>query len=213
MSELKPILAQLGKALRPTAILALSIAVLLSLPATSQARDLKKPMREASIAPSAEMQSDSSSDYRLGSGDKVRISVFNQKDMTDVYQVDGLGRIAFPLIGQIDAGGLTPKQLEQKLMKALSPDYVRNPHVSVVVLTARPFYILGEVTKPGSYPYVSGMTVLTAAAQAGGFTYRARESSFDLQRTDQTGRKKTMEAKPDTPVQPGDVITVNERFF
>src|SRR5262249_17483132 len=123
------------------------------------------------------------------------------------------GHIAFPLIGDIDANGLTPKQLEVKLAKALSPDYVRNPHVSIVVLTARPFYILGEVTKPGSYPYVSGMTVLTTAAQAGGFTYRANEDSFDLQRPDPSGKKKTIDAKPDTPEQPGDIIKVNERWF
>jgi len=167
--------------------------------------------REASFAPQTSI--DSGADYKLGSGDKVRITVFNQRELTDVYQVDGLGRIAFPLIGQIEAGGLTPKQLEARLVHALSPDYVKNPHVSVVVLTARPFYILGEVTKPGSYPYVSGMTVLTAAAQAGGFTYRADEDSFDLERAGPNGGKKKIEAKPDTPVEPGDIIKVNERFF
>lgn len=152
-------------------------------------------------------------DYRLGNGDKVRISVFNQRDLTDIYQVDGLGRIAFPLVGQIDVGGLTPKQLEQKIAKVLSPDYVRNPHVSVVVLTYRPFYILGEVTKPGSYPYVSGMTMINAVALAGGFTYRADEDSFNLMRPDRVGKKLKVDAKPETPVQPGDVITVNERIF
>jgi polysaccharide export outer membrane protein len=158
-------------------------------------------------------QSDADADYRLGSGDKVRISVFNQRDLTDVYQVDGLGRIAFPLVGQIQAGGLTPKQLEAKLARVLSPDYVKNPHISVVVLNYRPFYILGEVNKPGSYPYVSGMTMLNAAALAGGFTYRADEDSFDLERPDKSGKKSKVDAKPETPIQPGDVITVNERIF
>ncbi|MBV9331090.1 MAG: polysaccharide export protein, partial [Alphaproteobacteria bacterium] len=173
-----------------------------------------QPLREAAYSPAqAPAQSTADSDYRLGSGDKVRISVFNQRELTDIYQVDGLGHIAFPLVGQIDAGGLTPRQLEEKVAKVLSPDYVRNPHVSVVVLTYRPFYIIGEVTKPGSYPYMSGMTVLTAAAQAGGFTYRADEDSFDLQRPGADGKKKKIDAKPDTPVQPGDIITVNERIF
>jgi protein involved in polysaccharide export with SLBB domain len=152
-------------------------------------------------------------DYRLGNGDKVRITVFNQRDLTDIYQVDGLGRIAFPLVGQIDVGGLTPKQLEQKLAKVLSPDYVKNPHISVVVLSFRPFYIIGEVTKPGSYPYVSGMSMINAVALAGGFTYRADEDSFDLMRPDKSGKKVKISAKPETPVQPGDVITVNERIF
>jgi polysaccharide export outer membrane protein len=170
-------------------------------------------IQQASLAPGVSSGIDSNSSYRLASGDRIRILVFNQKELTDVYQIDGRGHIAFPLIGDIDANGLTPKQLEVKLAKALSPDYVRNPHVSIVVLTARPFYILGEVTKPGSYPYVSGMTVLTAAAQAGGFTYRANEDSFDLQRPDRSGRKQKIDAKPDTPVQPGDVIKVNERWF
>lgn len=180
------------------------------------------PIRDAKANPgdgqSSMGQSDGAggaqdADYRLGNGDKVRITVFNQRDLTDVYEVDGLGRIAFPLVGQIEAGGLTPKQLEQKIAKVLSPDYVRNPHVSVVVLTYRPFYILGEVTKPGSYPYVSGMTLLNAVALAGGFTYRADEDSFDLMRPDRSGKKSKMSAKPETPVQPGDVITVNERIF
>jgi len=166
--------------------------------------------REASFGP---MTTASDADYRLGSGDKVRITVFNQRELTDVYQVDGMGRIAFPLIGQIQAGGFTPKQLEVRLAHALSPDYVKNPHISVVVLTARPFYILGEVTRPGSYPYVSGMTVLTAAAQAGGFTYRANEDSFDLERAGPSGGKRKIDAKPDTPIEPGDIIKVNERFF
>lgn len=168
--------------------------------------------REASLGTSA-TQADAGADYRLGTGDKVRIVVFNQRELTDVYQVDGTGRITVPLIGQIQATGLTPKQLESRLIHALSPDYVKNPHVSVVVLTARPFYILGEVTKPGSYPYISGMTVLTAAAQAGGFTYRANEDSFDLERPNGSGGKRKIDAKPDTPIEPGDVIKVNERFF
>jgi len=81
------------------------------------------------------------------------------------------------------------------------------------VLSFRPFYIIGEVTKPGSYPYVSGMSMINAVALAGGFTYRADEDSFDLMRPDKSGKKVKVSAKPETPVQPGDVITVNERIF
>jgi protein involved in polysaccharide export with SLBB domain len=172
-----------------------------------------KPGAASDTQASVEGTAGADSAYRLGSGDKVRIIVLNPRDLTDIYQVDGLGRIKFPLVGQIQAGGLTPKQLEQKVARVLSPEYARNPHVSVVVLNHRPFYILGEVTKPGSYPYVSGMTMINAIALAGGFTYRADEDSFDLLRTDKSGRKSKADATPETPVRPGDVITVNERIF
>jgi polysaccharide export outer membrane protein len=199
----------------------MSMLMLFFVSATAGSGAYAGSVRDASNNPTdaqvAAAQSDgmatTNDDYRLGNGDKVRVSVFNQRDLTDIYQVDGLGRIAFPLVGQIEVGGLTPKQLEQKIAKVLSPDYVRNPHVSVVVLTYRPFYILGEVTKPGSYPYVSGMSLINAVALAGGFTYRADEGSFDLMRPDRAGKKVKVDAKPETPVQPGDVITVNERIF
>jgi protein involved in polysaccharide export with SLBB domain len=149
----------------------------------------------------------------LGPGDHLRINVFNQKDLTGEYLVDGTGLLAFPLIGQVQAGGLTAHELERAIINKLKPDYLRDPNVNVVVLTYRPFYIVGEVKQPGSYPYVSGMTVINAIALAGGFTYRAKESSFYLTRADKDGRKNRMDATPDTSVQPGDVITVRERYF
>jgi protein involved in polysaccharide export with SLBB domain len=97
------------------------------------------------------------------------------------------------------------------LARVLSSDNLRNPHV--VVLNHRPFYVMGEVTRPGSYPYVSGMTMINAIALAGGFTYRADEDSFDLMRPGKSGKKSKVDAKAETPVKPGDVITVNERIF
>lgn len=151
--------------------------------------------------------------YRLGSGDRVRITIFGQPELTGEYQVDGTGQLAFPLIGQVQAGGLTGPGLEQALVDKLKPDYLKNPSVSVEVLTYRPFYIVGEVRQPGSYPYVTGMSVINAIALAGGFTYRARESSFYLSRTGPNGEKARLDATPETPVLPGDVITVRERYF
>lgn len=151
--------------------------------------------------------------YRLGSGDRVRITVYGQPELTGEFQVDGGGLLSYPLIGQVQAGGLTAKGLEQALVSKLKPDYLRNPSVSVEVLTYRPFYIVGEVRTPGSYPYVSGMTIINAIALAGGFTYRARESSFYLTRTGENGEKTRITASPETPVLPGDVITVRERYF
>lgn len=154
-----------------------------------------------------------SPDYRLGAGDRVRIIVFGEKDMTGEYLVDGSGLLSFPLIGNIKAGGLTASQLEKEITNKLKPDYLRDPNVSVVVLTYRPFYIVGEVKTPGSYAYVTGMTVINAVALAGGFTYRAKEGSFYVDRAGKNGKKTRIDADPETPVQPGDVITVRERYF
>ncbi|MDZ5649598.1 polysaccharide biosynthesis/export family protein [Nitrospirillum sp. BR 11828] len=152
-------------------------------------------------------------DYQLGPGDRVRITVFGQQDLSGEYAVDGSGTLSFPLVGQVHAGSLTAGELGKSLESSLSPNYIKNPHVSVEVLSYRPFYILGEVKTPGSYAYVSGMTVLNAVALAGGFTYRAREDDFRLQRTAKDGSKTQVDAEPTTPVQPGDVITVRERYF
>ncbi len=152
-------------------------------------------------------------DYQLGSGDHVRITVYNQPQLTGEYLVDGSGEMAFPLIGRVKAGGLTAGQLSREIEHKLSPDYIRDPHVSAEILTYRPFYIVGEVKTPGSYPYVSGMTVLNAIALAGGYTYRARDDSFYVTRNGPDGGKSKIKADPNTPVLPGDIITVRERYF
>ena len=150
--------------------------------------------------------------YHLGSGDHVRVTVFGEQDLSGNYQVDGAGKLAFPLIGQVDAGGLTASDLQARLSAALSPAYVKNPSVSVEILSYRPFYIVGEVRTPGSYPYVAGMAVINGVALAGGFTYRAKQNDFYVTRS--VGSEKVrLDADPETPVQPGDVITVRERFF
>lgn len=151
--------------------------------------------------------------YRLGSGDRVRVTVFGQPELTGEYAIDGGGQMSFPLIGQTKAGGLTAAELERDLVSKLSPGYLKDPSISVEVLTYRPFYIVGEVRTPGSYPFVNGMTVLNAVALAGGFTYRARENSFYLTRTDESGAKSKLSASPETAILPGDIITVRERYF
>jgi polysaccharide export outer membrane protein len=153
------------------------------------------------------------SGYRLDSGDRMRIIVFGQQNLTGEYALDGQGVLSFPLIGQINAKGMTPAQLEQAIVAKLHPDYIRNPSVAVEVMTRRPFYIVGEVKNPGSYPYVAGMSVINAVALAGGFTYRARESSFYIKRPDASGQTVRITATQETPVQPGDVIMVRERYF
>ncbi len=153
-----------------------------------------------------------SNEYRLGPGDRVRITVYGQNNLTGEYSVDGSGMLSFPLIGQVQAGGLTAGELQRAITDKLSPDYIKDPSVAAEVLTFRPFYILGEVRTPGSYPYVNGMAILNAIAVAGGFTYRAHEEKFYITRIT-NGHREKMAATPETDVLPGDIITVRERYF
>lgn len=185
---------------RPRRWRRLVLAFVLALPvAACQAPP--PPMDMAAPAPTP-------AEYHLGPGDKVRVHVFGDETLSGEHQVDGRGAFTFPLVGAIDAGGLTSTQLESVLETKLK-EYMRAPNVSVEILNYRPFYIVGEIRKPGSYPYVDGMTVVNAVAIAGGFTYRARENEFYIQR--KPGGQ--VNARPATPVLPGDVIIVRERFF
>ena len=157
--------------------------------------------------------SEGSSSYHLGPGDQIRIITFGEDQLTGEFRVDASGNIALPLIGDVHADGLTPRQLEGAVAAALDKSKLyKNPSVSVEVINYRPFFILGEVTRPGQYPYQPGMSVVTAVAVAGGFTYRAIERSFSIVRTID-GRPVEGRATRQTLVEPGDVITVYERVF
>ncbi len=150
--------------------------------------------------------------YHLGSGDKLSIKVFNQADLTGEYTVDGEGKISMPLIGTLQIGNMTLQELEEHLKKKLSPDFLLNPRISIQVLNYRPFYILGEVNTPNSYPFVSGMTYLTAVAIAGGFTYRAVEKHVFVVHANDPNKKEVQE-NIENYVRPGDIIRVDERLF
>ncbi len=150
--------------------------------------------------------------YQLSSGDKVKVLVFGQPDLSGEFQLDGTGRISLPLIKYIDAQGFTAEQLEDAIASKLRPGYLNNPRVSVEVLNYRPFYIIGEVRNPGSYPYVNGITVVNAVAIAGGYTYRAKEDNVVIIRA-KDPRKEKINATRETIVLPGEVIEVPERFF
>jgi polysaccharide export outer membrane protein len=159
---------------------------------------------------------DPPSQYTLGSGDHLHIIVYGEQDMTGDYTVEGSGNLAFPLIGNVMARGLTTQQLERTLNSKLSPQYLKNPSINVSVTTYRPFYIVGEVKNPGSYSYVDGMSVMNAVALAGGFTYRAREDEFYITRDTPDGHGVADQkylAYQQTPMAPGDIITVRERYF
>ncbi len=151
-------------------------------------------------------------EYKLGSGDRIGVTVFRHPDLSGQFEIDGAGMIALPLIGGVAVGGLTLAQAEAAMVDALSPDYLKNPRISLEVLNYRPFYIIGEVKAPGSYPFVNGITVLNAVAIAGGFTYRARENRVTIIRADDPEYEKTR-VTPDTVVLPGDMIEIPERFF
>ncbi len=148
----------------------------------------------------------------LGTGDKLRIIVFGETDLGGEYVVDGTGYVQMPLIGEVEARGLSVRQFEKAVSAKLADGYLKDPRVSIEVVNYRPFSILGEVKNPGNYPYVNGMTVLNAVALAGGFTDRANESEVYIRHA---GSAKEAEVPVDgtTKINPGDIIRVKERFF
>jgi polysaccharide export outer membrane protein len=150
--------------------------------------------------------------YALDSGDKLRVVVFGQDGLSASYSVDTSGNITMPLIGAVQARGHTPAQLQAAIAAKLRQGYVREPHVAVEVETYRPFFILGEVTLPGQYPYVANMTVETAVAIAGGYTPRAQKYRIEISRQ-LGGLTERRVVSPNYPVRPGDTIQVAERWF
>jgi polysaccharide export outer membrane protein len=150
--------------------------------------------------------------YRLGTGDKVRITVFGEKDLSGDFDVNDQGVAALPLIGPTKLAGKTISEAETQITASYAKDYLVNPRVNVEVLNYRPFFILGEVKNPGSYPYVNGMTVVNAVALAGGYTPRAKRDHVMVKRAAKAVAGE-QEVGEDAVILPGDVIRVPERFF
>ena len=151
--------------------------------------------------------------YRLGSGDKVKLTVYGENDLGGEYLVDGGGQVQLPLLGQVPAVGMTVHDFETSVgSKFVSEGYLKDPRVSVEVLNYRPFYIIGEVKNPGQYPYVNGMNALNAVALAGGYTYRADEKDVYI-RKNGSSKEQEVPADQTTRVNPGDIIRVDERIF
>lgn len=151
-------------------------------------------------------------DYRLGSGDKIRVTVFGEEQLSGEFFVGASGKVALPLLGEIQAGGLTLREFQAEVETALKDGYLKEPKVSAEVLNYRPFYILGEVNKPGTYPYTSGLTVVNAVATAEGFTYRANTKRVFIKRANELSEKE-YPLTTTTMVAPGDTIRIAERFF
>ncbi len=150
--------------------------------------------------------------YRLGTGDKLKITVYGEEDLSGEFLVDGSGQVQLPLVGQVKAATLTIHEFVAEVTTALKDGYLKDPKVSVEVLNYRPFYIIGEVNKPGEYPYENGLSVLGAVALAGGYTYRANDNDVYVRRAGK-GKEESMPADSTTRVYPGDIIRVAERIF
>tara|TARA_R110002167_G_scaffold24436_1_gene85934 strand:+ start:1908 stop:2483 length:576 start_codon:yes stop_codon:yes gene_type:complete len=153
------------------------------------------------------------SDYLLGPGDRINIQVFGHEDLSSKAAVGANGAIALPLIGQVKASGLTVSELEELVISRLDEDFVVDPKVAIEVVVYRPFFILGEVNKPGKYDYVVGLSMRKAVAMAEGFTRRGKEEPVLVIREDRSGEAMKFEAGLDSLVFPGDTIEIQRRLF
>jgi len=153
------------------------------------------------------------STYTLGTGEQVRVVIFGQTQLTGLFTVNDLGNISVPLLGDVPARGRTTDELAQAISTELQQrKLLNNPSVSVEIAKYRPVFILGEVEKPGQYSYEPGMTALTLVAVAGGFSYRAQTGYVSvLRKVD--GHVIEGRAPRGEEIEPGDVITIFERYF
>jgi polysaccharide export outer membrane protein len=150
--------------------------------------------------------------YVLGVGDQITLTVYGEADLTHNYGINPDGTIEVPLIGAVKAAGMTIGQLSAQIRTRLADGFLRNPSVAGTIVTYRPLYVLGEVNKPGQYAYQTGMTLASAVALAGGYTYRAQQKYVFI-RSETGGGEARVDATSELAVRPGDTIRVAERFF
>lgn len=156
--------------------------------------------------------SDTPESYTLGPGDKVRLTVFNEPALSGEFSVSGDGFLSLPLVGEIEATGKTTRAIAGDIAGRLAQGYVVSPKVSMEVVAYRPYYILGEVVRPGRYPYATGMTAINAIATAEGFSPRARRGEVRIRRPGEAGETR-YKLTPDLRIQPGDTVRLTERYF
>jgi protein involved in polysaccharide export with SLBB domain len=149
---------------------------------------------------------------RLQAGDKIRVTVYGEDKLSGDFEIEPSGLVSLPLAGTVKAAGLTQTELESELARKFRTEYLRNPKVTVTIASLRPFYILGEIAKPGEYPYRSGLNVISATALAGGTTYRASKSTVLIQRMGESGMKE-YPMSSNVPILPGDLVRIPERYF
>ena len=149
---------------------------------------------------------------RFQGGEKVTITVYNEPSLSGDFDIDPNGMVTLPLAGTIRAQGFTQPEFEQELAKRFKSEYLRNPKVTVTIKQYRPIYLVGEVEKQGEFAYKPGLNVLTAMAMAGGGTYRANRNYVLIQHVGEKGMKEYPQAAS-TPILPGDLIRIPERYF
>jgi len=153
-----------------------------------------------------------SGDYVLDAGDRIRLSLYGDDSFKGEFAVSDNGTVSLPLIGTQPAGGMTVSAFRAAIEAKLADGYYRDPRLSAEVVNFRPFYILGEVNKPGQYPYVTGMTLGQAVAIAEGYTIAARKGTIAIRRAKAQAEVK-VSANPAMPIGPGDTVRVLERIF
>jgi polysaccharide export outer membrane protein len=187
--------------MRSLAVLFSAVVAAAALTACSSYRPAPEAFHEALDQP-----------YRLGSGDRIRVTVFEQDGLTNTYNVDQSGYISLPLVGAVAARGHTVRQLEGEIAAKLRAGYLRDPDVSIEIDRYRPIFVMGEVGAAGQYSYVPGLTVQKSIATAGGFSPRANQQSVDVTR-DVNGKVFTGTVAISDPLMPGDTVYVRERLF
>jgi len=168
----------------------------------------------AGCAPTVLESVDSSASfvYRLGTGDRLRISVFDEPRLSGDFAVDGGGVIAYPLLGSINVSDKTTAEVREQVALRLGAEFVRNPRVLVEVINYRPVYVLGEVARPGEFGYSEGLTAFALVAKAGGFTYRANQKIVFIHREKSASEQAyALDAK--LLIRPGDTVRIGERYF
>jgi len=169
-------------------------------------------LADVASASSAPSTTDLLEDYKLGAADQIRVLVYNEPNLSGEFLVNSDGNLSLPLIGDVPAAGRTTAEIRKDIEEKLANGYLKSPQVSIDVLVFRPYFILGEVNKPGDYPYTPGLTVLKAVATANGFTYRADEKHVYLKHPGQTTETK-YPISSDLPLGPGDTVRIGERYF
>lgn len=167
------------------------------------------PLEAASALPAADPA------YRVGPGDVLRISTYMEPDLNNTFLVLPNGRLAFPLTGEVDVAGKTTEEIRTMLeQRLIAGGMVRNAKLAVNIAEFRPIYIMGEVAKPGRYPFEANMTLQRAVAVAGGYTVRANSRQLMIRRDgDNVNRRIPLESKAQFALNPGDTLTVPKRYF
>jgi polysaccharide biosynthesis/export protein VpsN len=155
--------------------------------------------------------SDALAGYKLSAGDKVRIAVFGESDLSVTERVSDSGTISYPLLGELQVAGFSPNELEQLITSRLKGPYLVDPKVTVSIDEYREFFVMGQVNRPGSYPYAPGLMVRKAISIAGGFTERASRGKIFI--VSEKAAQEERKVGENEPIGPGDTVVVKESFF